>query len=88
MRRPIDVRHTFGFAVRAMIFFVFSQAAPVAILLISSIKGVKKKTLLPWLVGTNRVQPYQFKKDRSFMLGVSWRWFIHPRVNSSVFGSD
>ena len=26
-------RHTFGFAVRAMIFFLFSQAAPVAILL-------------------------------------------------------
>src|ERR1700693_3325086 len=26
-------RHTFGFAVRALIFFLFSQAAPVAILL-------------------------------------------------------
>ena len=26
-------RHTFGFAVRAMIFFLFSQAASVAILL-------------------------------------------------------
>ena len=26
-------RHTFGFAVGAMIFFLFSQAAPVAILL-------------------------------------------------------
>jgi hypothetical protein len=25
--------HSFGFAVRAMIFFLFSQAAPVAILL-------------------------------------------------------
>jgi hypothetical protein len=51
-------RHTFGFAVRALIFFLFSQAAPVAILLsahslvsdIRSVLGGCSRFKLTWIV--------------------------------------
>jgi hypothetical protein len=75
MRRPIDVKApryviTFGFAVRAMIFFLFSQAAPVAILL-SALFSERYSLGATWVFSFSRCC-YLISVLSSHLFGGSW----------------
>jgi|SRR5580700_7296508 hypothetical protein len=63
-------RHTFGFAVRAMIFFLFSQAAPVAILL-SALFSERYSLGARWVFSFSRCC-YLISVLSSHLFGGSW----------------
>ena len=63
-------RHTFGFAVRAMIFFLFSQAAPVAILL-SALFCERLSLGARWVFSFSRCC-YLISVLSSHLFGGSW----------------
>src|SRR5580700_11442514 len=63
-------RNTFGFAVRAMIFFLFSQAAPVAILL-SALFSERYSLGARWVFSFSRCC-YRIRVLSSHLFGGSW----------------
>jgi hypothetical protein len=77
----VDSRHTFEFAVRAMIFFLFSQAAPVAILL-SALFSELYSLGARWVFSFSRCC-YRIGVLSSHLFGGSWA----PGLNRSHLDS-